>query len=404
MIDVAAAQEAIRAEGLDGWLIYDFAGMNPIAREAVAPPGKMLTRRWFCLVPPEGPPRWLVHAIERGQFEGVVVGRIRTYARREELAERLCALVAEVAAETGRARPRLAMEYSPGANIPIISRVDAGTIELVRESGADVASSGDVIQQVVARWPARGRALHDEAARALERAVTKAFDAIGDMLRSGRAGVTECAIQRMLLADMEANDIVSNAPPIVAVNAHAADPHYSPAPADDAPIRHGDVVMIDIWGKKKDDRDAVYADITWMGYVGETPPEKVEAVWRTVVRARDQALETARAGYRGGGIVRGFEVDRAARRVIEEAGFGAYFTHRTGHSLGAEDHWIGANMDDYETHDERRLVDRTGFTIEPGIYLPGEFGIRSEIDVFVGTDGPEPTTAVQRDLVRIRYR
>jgi Xaa-Pro aminopeptidase len=296
------------------------------------------------------------------------------------------------------------MEYSPGANIPIISRVDAGTVELVRAAGAEVVSSGDLVQLLVARWPTRGRVLHNAAAQTLERSVRKAFDSIGDMLRAGRFAVTECSIKRMIEADLEADDLITNGGPIVAVNEHAADPHYDTALATDRPIRPGDVVMIDVWAKKKEDPQAVYADITWMGFVGDAPPEKVERVWRTVARARDRALETAQAGFRGGRAVHGFEVDRAARAVVEEAGFGAQFVHRTGHSLGIEDHWIGANMDDFETHDERRIVVGTGFTIEPGIYIPGEFGMRTEIDVFVGTGGPEATTGVQRELVRVRHR
>jgi Xaa-Pro dipeptidase len=400
MIDVPTAQEALRAEGLDGWLLYDFKGLNPIAGEAVAPRGKMLTRRFFCLIPREGPPRWLVHAIERAQFEGLA-GEFAVYARREELAAGLCTLVSGAA--PGRT-PRLAMEYSPLSAIPTISRVDAGTVELVRASGAEVVSSGDLVQLLLARWPTGGRALHDRAARTLERAVARAFDSIGDWIRTRRAGLTEQAIQKMVIADLEADDLVFNGPPIVAVNAHAADPHYATESGPETPIRPGDVVMLDVWAKKRDDPAAIYADITWMGYVGEAIPERVETVFRAVVRARDRALEAAQAGFRAGTPVRGFEVDRAARRVVEEAGFGPFFTHRTGHSLGVEDHWIGANMDDFETHDERRLVPGTGFTIEPGIYLPGEFGVRSEIDVFVGTSGPEATTAVQRDLVRIRCR
>lgn len=402
-IDIASAQEAVRGEGLDGWLLYDFQALNPIARAAVAPEGRMLTRRWWCLVPREGPLRWLVHAIERAQFEGLA-GEFQTYARREELIERLAALVAAARREGTGGLPKLAMEYSPAANIPAISRVDAGTAELVRAAGAEIVSSGDLVQHLLARWPTRGRATHDEAARVLESAAKKAFDAIGDMIRARRAGITECAIKRMIEADLEANDLVANGGPIVAVNAHAADPHYDTSPEHDSPVKPGDVVMIDVWAKKKADPEAVYADVTFMGYVGETVPEKVEAVWSTVARARDRALETVRQAFRAGAPVRGFEVDRAARRVVEEAGYGPYFVHRTGHSLGLEDHWIGASMDDFETKDERRIVEGTGFTIEPGIYLPGEFGVRSEIDVFVGSAGPEATTLIQRELVRIRYR
>jgi Xaa-Pro aminopeptidase len=392
MIDLAAAQRAIAEERLDGWLLYDFQGLNPIARDALAPGGRMLTRRWWCLVPREGPPRFLVHAIERGHWEGAP-GAIETYGERSELVFKLRGLVRGAAG--GRA-PRLAMEYSPEAAIPSCSFVDAGTIELVRACGAEIVSSGDLVQAVLARWPARGRRLHEEARDVLLLAMRRGFDAIGAALRAGRPA-TEREIQARILADMEAGGLVSNAPPIVAVDAHAADPHYSPDAAHDAPIGAGSVVMIDLWGKKKGDPDAVYADMTFMGFTGEFVPQDVRRVWETAVRARDAALEAARSGR----ARRGFEVDRAARDVIAAAGFGPHFPHRTGHSLGPEDHWIGANMDDFETHDERRLLEGTGFTIEPGIYLPGRFGVRTEIDVFMGPQGPEATTWVQAEIIRI---
>ncbi len=402
MIDLAQAQAELAALNLDGWLLYDFQGLNPLARGAAGlGPEKFLTRRWFCLVPRRGEPRWLVHAIERAQFEGVP-GEIATFARRSELEAGLRALVG-AGAPPGHA-PRIAMEYSPAGNVPIISRIDGGTIEMVRTAGAQVASSGDLVQALLARWTARGRESHGQAARAVEGAIRRAFEAIGDQLRAGRHP-TEVGIQRRILSDLEEAHLVSNSPPIVAVNAHAADPHYSPGggPGHDAPIQPRAVVMLDVWAKLKDDPEAVYADITFMGFVGDAPPPRVEAVWRTVAGARDAALARAQSAFRAGQPVRGFEVDRAARAPIEEAGFGPFFTHRTGHSLGTDDHFIGANMDDFETHDDRLLVAGTGFTIEPGIYLPGEFGVRSEIDVFVdAAAGPVATTEVQKELVRIR--
>jgi Xaa-Pro aminopeptidase len=395
MLDFDAARRAICEEGLDGWLLYDFKGLNPIARLAAAPGGKMLTRRFFCLIPREGRPRWLVHAIERAQFEGVP-GEVETFADRAEMRFKLRGMIRGLRTEGA---PRLAVEYSAEGNIPSISFVDAGTLELLRASGADIVSSGDLIQAALARWPARGMRLHEEARDVCERAARRAWDAIGAAIRAGRP-LTECAVQSMLLADMEAAGLVWNGPPIVAVDAHAADPHFATGPEDDRPIRAGCVIMLDIWGKKGGDPDAVYADITQMGFAGERPPDEVARVWDLAVRARERALATAQEGWRAG-LVRAFEVDRAARDLIRKEGYGPFFTHRTGHSLGAEDHWIGANMDDFETHDERRLVAGTGFTIEPGIYLPGRFGVRTEIDVFVGPDGPAATTWRQKDLVLV---
>ncbi|HVY60507.1 MAG TPA: M24 family metallopeptidase, partial [Planctomycetota bacterium] len=257
----------------------------------------------------------------------------------------------------------------------------------------------------LARGPATGLASHGEAWRAIEAAVGRAWASIAEALRAGRTP-TEVDVQRRIKGDLAGAGLTWKGGPIVAADAHAADPHYETGdgPGHDAPIRAGSVVMLDVWAKKKDDPDAIYADVTFMGFVGDAPPEKVQRVWGAVAAARDAGLAKAQAMW-AAGDPRAFEVDRAARGVVEAAGFGPFFTHRTGHSLGQEDHWIGANIDDFETHDERRLIAGTGFTIEPGIYLPGEFGMRSEIDVFVAAkDGPVATTAIQRDLVKLRAR
>jgi Xaa-Pro aminopeptidase len=385
MIDVARIQAELAALDLDGWLLYDFRGQNPFARDAAGfGPERFLTRRWFCLVPREGAPRWIVHAIEEAQFRDVPGERL-AYARRETLLERL-----REALLAAGPRRRVAMEYSPLANVPTIAKVVA---------------SGDLVQALLARWPPRGRALHDEAARAVERAGFDAFAWIEAEHAAGRVP-TEVHVQRRIVADLEAAGLAVADPPIVAVNAHAADPHYATgaAPGNDAPIDAPAVVLLDIWAKKRGDPEAIYADVTFMGHLGATLPASVAEVFGAVARARDTALAAAQAAWVAGTPARGFEVDRAARDVIERAGYGPYFTHRTGHSLGIEDHWIGANIDDFETREERRLIAGTGFTIEPGVYLPGSFGVRLEIDVFVGDAGPEATTLVQRELRRMRSR
>ncbi|MHC4391655.1 MAG: M24 family metallopeptidase [Planctomycetota bacterium] len=390
MIDLERAGALIAREGLCGWLFYDFQNQNPLARDAVVGQEGMLTRRWFCFVSREGKASWLVHDIERGAFHHVE-GEVHTYARRASITVGLRKILAGAS--------RIAMEYSPGCNIPYVSRVDAGTIELVRGSGVDVVSSGDLVQQLLAPWPRGGLASHRRAARVLEAAVDAAFDEVRSRLR-GDDPVTECELQGQLLNAMDQAGLNTNHAPIVALGDHAADPHFSPSPQTDRPIDRNHVLMIDIWGREPGPL-GVYADMTFMAYTGSEVPSEVQAVWNHVRDGRDAAFTLVRERFEKQVPLRGYEVDRAARNLIEDAGYGEAFCHRTGHSLGPEDHWIGANMDDYETRDDRRLVEGTGFTIEPGIYLPGRFGMRSEVDVFWGPEGPEMTTRRQDALITI---
>ncbi len=386
-VDPERVRALLAAEDIDGWLLYDFQRLNPIARDAAGfGDERMITRRWFCLIPREGPPRWLIHAIERASFRDVP-GEVATYAERLTLEAGLRDLVAG---------NRVAMEYSPGAAIPTASRVDAGTVELVRACGAAaVVSSADLVQALLAPWSARGLALHLEAAAACVAIAKEAFRFIAAELRSARGETTEHEVRDHLLAEYERRRLAGEGGPIVAANAPSADPHYEPSAERPVRIRRGDFVLVDVWAKHKDEPDGVYGDVTWVGFCGEEVPERIARVFDVVARARDRALEAAmRPGARG------FEVDRAARGVIEAAGYGPAFIHRTGHSLGPRDHWIGANMDDYETHDDRRLLPGTGFTIEPGIYLAGDFGVRSEIDVYFDpAAGPVVTTEVQRAVI-----
>jgi Xaa-Pro aminopeptidase len=390
MIDLEQTHALLLEEGLAGWLLYDFKGLNPLACDAVLPePGGHRTRRWFCYIPADGPPQWLVHAIERGSFSDVP-GRVEVYAERTSLASQL----RELLPTSGR----VAMEYSPGANIPTISRVDAGTLELVRQLGVEVVSSGDLVQRLLAPWPRGGLEAHERAARVLEQAVRDAWASIAQGLVDASSHTSECGVQARLMAAITTASLETDHPPIVAVGPHAADPHFAPSPDADTRIGPDQVVMIDIWAREPGPA-GVYADMTFMAFTGADPPQQVRAVWELVRDARDRAFALVRNRFEAGRSVRGFEVDRAARDGIIAAGYGDHFVHRTGHSLGPEGHWIGTNLDDYETHDDRRLTQNTGFTIEPGIYLPGAFGVRSEVDVFWGDAGPVITTELQRELL-----
>lgn len=386
--DLAAVQQALAGERLDGWLLYDFHGSNPIAQSVTGLTGRHTTRRWYYFVPATGRPRKLVHAIESAVLAHLP-GDTAVYAGREALAEHLPALVAGAT--------RVAMEYSPGCAIPYISRVDAGTIEWLRGLGLTIVSSGDLVGRFEAAWGPREIASHRAASERLYRVKDRAFAFIGRRLGSG-ASLGEWDVQTAMMEWFAEEGLVTDAPPIVAVNGHAGDPHYAPTRDTAAVVGRNDLVLLDLWGKLNEP-GAVYADITWTGVTGRAADE-VTTVFSVVAAARDAALEAVQRAVSAGRAIRGWEVDRAARQVIHEAGYGSRFVHRTGHSLGTDVHGNGVHMDDYETHDDRRLLPGTGFTIEPGIYLQ-HFGIRSEINVVVGETRAEVTGPVQQTLVQI---
>jgi Xaa-Pro aminopeptidase len=329
-----------------------------------------------------------VHAIEPAVLDGQP-GESRQYAGRRQLADGLAAIL------TGARR--VAMEYSPRCAIPYVSRVDAGTVELVRACGVEVVSSGDLVGRFEAAWDEPAIATHHRASEALYRIKDEAFAFIADRLRSG-GPVRELEVQARMLEWFAAEGLVTDAAPIVAVQEHSGDPHYGPTPGTSRAVEPGNLVLLDLWGKLQQP-DSVYADITWTGVAG-TPTAEMERVFDTVAAARDGALARVQGAVAAGKAVHGWEVDRAARDVIERAGYGERFVHRTGHSLGRDVHGNGVHMDDYETHDDRRLLEGTGFTIEPGIYLP-DFGIRSEINVVVRSADAPATGPLQRALVRI---
>jgi Xaa-Pro aminopeptidase len=371
-LSIAAVQKALQEDGLDAWLLYDFRGSNPIAARltGLAGSGKMATRRWYYLIPATGEPRGLVHAIERHNLDGVP-GEKRPYSRRDELAAGLRALL-------GGTR-RVAMEYSPGNNIPYISRVDAGTVEAVRQAGAEVVSSGDLVQRFEAVWSDEVYRTHCVAAEKLYRIKDRAFDLVRERVGSGT--LTEYDVQQEMLKWFEEEGLVADDTPNVSAQENAGNPHYHPSRDVHRPIRRDEIVLLDLWGKLPAP-GAVFADITWVGFTGEAVPETYARAFAAARDGRDAGIELVQSAVRAGRPLRGFEVDRATRAVIERAGFGAQFIHRTGHSLGEDVHGNGVHMDDYETHDDRRLIPGTGFTIEPGVYT-SEFGVRTEINMFV---------------------
>jgi len=387
VLDVADAQAALREEGLDGWLLYDFRGQNEIAAGlAGLDAGRKATRRWFWLVPAEGEPTALVSSVEQHVLE--VPGERIVYRGWRELEAALADLLL--------GRRRVAMEVSPGAAVPVVSRVDWGTVELVRSLGAEVVSSANLVQLFDARWTPAQVALHERAAEGVLRAKDELFRWLGDVL--GRP--TESEAQEYLLARLTAAGLETRYPPCVAVDDHAADPHFeTSAGPDDRTIGVGSLVLVDVWGKVAGEVDAVYGDITWMAWAGPDPPAAVVEVWEIVRAARNAAVAVVEDTISSGRPLHGFEVDRAARAVIEAAGYGDAVLHRTGHSLGTEVHGNGVNMDDLETRDERLVVPGLGFTIEPGIYLPGELGVRSEINMVVEPGRARVTTDPQRELV-----
>ena len=391
--DVAAVQQSLKAEGLDGWLLYDFHGSNPIAARLLgtANGSKMTTRRWFYLVPAVGEPKGLVHAIERKTLEALPGEKV-VYAGRQQLDAGLTKLLSGI--------KRVAMEYSRNCAIPYISRVDGGTLELVRSRGVEVESSGDLVQRFEAVWDTQALATHRNASQALYRIKDRAFQQIAKRLTDGEA-MTEFAIQQQMSAWFDEEGLVSDSPPVVAAQENAGDPHYQPTARRARQIGNDELVLLDLWGKNKGDPQAVYADITWVGFTGRYVPDEMANAFEAVRQARDAAVALVQEAAREGRDLRGWQVDRAARQVLEAAGFGERILHRTGHNLGRDVHGNGVHMDDYESHDDRRLIPGTGFTIEPGLYFES-FGVRTEINMCYGERDALVTGPVQSEIVTLK--
>lgn len=378
----------MRTHGLDAWLIYDFHGSNPVFAELTAASGCGTRRAWL-LIPAQGTPRLLVHHVDAGRFAAAGYA-LATYRSRTEHERALAALLAQY--------PRVALEYVPRGDLPNLSHVDAGTLELVRALGGRPTSSAELYQYAVARWDAAALASHRHAAGALVAGVDATFRFLGERWRTG---VREGEAASFLRTWLERAGLVVAEGPVVAFDAHSGDPHYEPPVGGGAALRFGSWVLIDAWAKRPEP-GAVYADVTWVGTVGAPAPEQA-AAFAAVCGARDAAVAALERAYAAGRPIAGWELDRAARTYLAERGLAEAFTHRLGHSLGVDVHGRGANLDDFETHDTRPLIPGLGFTIEPGLYYE-RFGVRSEINVFIGPGGPEITTAVQHEIVRIDER
>jgi Xaa-Pro aminopeptidase len=389
------AREIDRARA-DGWLLYDFRGSNPALGRLLGEGLPQSTRRAFLYIPARGEPRLLIHHVDAGNFARLGLD-VQSYGGREEMLARLRALL-------GPAK-RVLMEYSPGNAIPYVSRVDAGTLELVRALGVEVLSSADALAVVIAAWDDADLASHERAAAGLDRAKDELFAALRQRFAANEPDWDEVQAQQLLVRCFERDGLEFDHAPIVAVNAHAGDPHYAPEPGLALPIRRGDLLLIDLWVReihRPDGGLGAYADITWMATAAENPPAEQVRVWETVRDARDAAVHFLEERAAAGQSVQGGEVDRTTRAVIEQAGYGEAFTHRTGHSIGWHGaHGDGVNIDDFETNDVRFLLPGASFSIEPGIYLP-TFGVRSEIDAVITPEGAfRVTTPIQRDLVRL---
>lgn len=371
---IAAIQAALQAAQLDGWLFYDFRHSDPLAyRILKLDPQTHTTRRWFYFVPAHGEPTKIVHRIEDDKLDALP-GIKQIYLKWQVQHEFL-----RGALSTAR---RIAMQYSPMNAIPYISRVDGGTIELARSFEVEVVTSADLVQQFEAVWSPEQKAMHVTAAENVHRIIHEAFAEIARGIRADEA-VTEYGIQQFMMQRFAEADMVCDAPPIVAVNANSANAHYSPNSTRFSPIHQGDFVLLDVWAKLNQPH-SVYADLSWTGFVGDSVPDAHSRIFDIVAEARDAAVNFVREKVAAGQSFRGAEVDDVSRAVIIREGYEDQSTNRTGHSIGEEVHGNGANIDNLETPDSRLIVPNTCFSIEPGIYLKGQFGLRSEIDVFVG--------------------
>ena len=388
-VEIAEMQKDLRAAKLDGWLFYDFRGRDPIAHRILGLQPGMRTRRWFYFVPAKGTPKKLVHKIEAGALQSLP-GDTLFYASQKELRDNL-------KKSLGRAK-KIAMQYSPKNAIPYVAMVDAGTIELVRSLGAKVATSADLVQKYEACWSKPQLDSHLAAGRAIDQIVADAFRHAASCVKDKKP-LTEYDLQQWIVQRFNAAGIETDEGPDIAVNANASDPHYGPTKEKSASIREGDLLLLDVWGKLKT-ANSVYYDITWMGYLGAKVPEKYAKVFKVLVEARDRAVELIKSQVKEGKPLQGWQVDSAARKIVEKAGYGKYFFHRTGHNIGTTVHGNGVNMDGLETQDERHLIPRTCNSVEPGIYLP-DFGMRTEVDVYINEREARVTGALQKEILAL---
>ena len=382
-------QAALREAKLDGWLFYDHHRRDPIAYRVLGINPPMCTRRWYYFIPKDGEPGKLLHRIEAHNL-GALPGTEERYSSWREQREGVSKLL--------HGRKAVAMQYSALNNIPYVGLVDAGTVELVKSCGVEVVSSADLVQQFEACWSEEQWQSHLAAGQVVHKSVRAAFATIREAAAAGKQ-ISEYDVQQEMVRVLAAGGLIADEPPCVAVNANTADPHYAPSREASMPIRAGDFVLVDVWGKQSKP-GAVYFDITWTGYVGDKVPGEYAKVFDVVREARDAAIYLVQKSLQAGRLLYGYQVDDAAREVIERRGYGSFFVHRTGHSIGEDVHGNGANMDNFETHDERRIMARTCFSIEPGIYMH-RFGIRSEVNVFTGARDARVTGEIQGAIVPI---
>ena len=388
-MDQQHIQQAIRDAGLDGWLFYDFRKLNPLAYRVLglAEDG-FYSRRWFYFVPARGEPTAIISAVEPHVLRELP-GRRCVFRSWGELHQ----LLKEVLQGAGR----LAMEYSPMNAIPTMARVDGGTLELIRSLGKEIVSSANLVQQFVAVLNDAQMEMHREAGRRLIAIKDELLGSIAQQLRAG-AVLTEYSVQQDFLGRIHAAGLVTEGAPIIAVNAHAGDPHYGPSAEASAPVRAGDLLLLDFWGHLPQP-GAIFADYTWMAFLGARVPEQHQRVFEIVRQARDQGIAFLREHMEQGQPMQGWEVDQAVRDLIATAGYGDFYVHRTGHSITTVEHGDGANLDNLETHDERLVLAKTCCSVEPGIYMP-EFGFRSEVNVLIHTNTVEVTgVPIQNEII-----
>ena len=390
-MNLESIQPELRKAGLDGWLFFDHHERDPLAYRVLGlKPTGHVSRRWYYFIPAQGEPRGLVHQVEPHVLSALPGTKIR-YARWQEQESGLQQLL--------RDAKKVAMQYSPRCAVPYVALVDAGTIEWVRSLGVEVVSSAELIQRFEAQWTPAQLEMHLETGRRVDRIRAEAFDLVKQATRAGNP-LDEYGVQQFVMRRFRDAGLVTNHPPIVGANVNAADSHYAPPETGSAPIRRGDLVLLDLWAKLSDEPEAVYYDITWMAFCGDEVPERMRQAFAVVVGARDAGIRLVQAAVSSGRILRGFEVDDAVRGHIESCGMGPYVRHRTGHSIGREVHGVGANMDNFETHDERPVIPWTCFSIEPALYLP-DFGVRTEIDLFVEERSARVTGEMQREIIRL---
>jgi Xaa-Pro aminopeptidase len=388
-MDLAAIQSALRERNIDAWLFYDHHHRDPIAYRVLGlPEHLMATRRWFYVIPAQGDPKKLVHKIESYHLDALP-GKKQMYSAWPELFDGLKVLL--------NSYRDIAMQYSPNNGVFTISLVDGGTLELIRGLGKNVVSSGDLVALFEATWTDEQVKTHFAARDSIDSVTAGAFQEIGRRVRNG--GTNEFEIQQWIMEAFRRENIITSDPPVVAVNANSANPHYGPDSSHSEQIREGDFVLLDIWGKKNVP-DAVYYDITWTGFVGKAPADRMLEIFGIVRAGRDAGVKFVLDAIAAGKQISGWQVDDPVRQSITKAGYGKYFVHRTGHSIGTEVHANGANMDNLEVHDERRVLPNSCFSIEPGIYLE-EFGVRSEVNMLVRSNHAEVTGKIQTELVII---